>query len=283
MTASVLFQFDGVSCRYPDGTSGVTDCSLTIERGSRTVVMGVNGAGKTTFLQLLNGILRPCCGMIRFNGQPVDYSRAGLYRLRAQVGLLFQNPDSQLLSASVEEDVSFGPINLGYDTAVVRSSVAAALQTVGMTDCADRPVQALSYGQKKRIGIAGLLAMQPEVLVLDEPMAGLDQPMQTGLELLLDTLQRQGMTIVIATHDSDFAYRWSDRMLLFAEGRCRRQLQTDHLAGSLPLLNELGLGAPSVLSLYHALLEQQLIPQPATPPRTVADLIRQVAANPRSV
>ena len=285
MTSPELFRLAGASFNYPDGSRGLANCSLSIARGSRTAIMGANGAGKTTLLLLLNGILRPGSGTVCFNGQPLDYSRSGLRCLRSQVGLLFQNPDNQLLSASVQEDVSFGPLNLGLGKQDVAARVQEALETVGMLGYGDRPVQALSYGQKKRVCIAGLLAMQPEVLILDEPMAGLDQQMQHELEAILDTLHQRGMTIVIASHDSDFIYRWSDRILLLSEGSCSAMLQTDQLSGSSQSLTALGLGVPAVLSLYHALQQQQMITATTSTPRSITELIsviRQQSAQPRS-
>ncbi|MHB8058866.1 MAG: energy-coupling factor ABC transporter ATP-binding protein [Desulfuromonadaceae bacterium] len=218
MTDATL-SLNGVSYRYPDGTPALNDCSLKIRRGSRTAVLGANGAGKTTMFLHLNGILRPSVGQVYRDGVPLDYSRSGMKSLRSQVGLVFQNPDSQLFSASVREDVSFGPMNMGLNEAEVRLRVEEALLAVGMTANADKPVHNLSYGQKKRVCIAGVLAMQPEVVVLDEPMAGLDAAMQDELTAVLDVLHKTGMTIIIATHDLDFAYGWADEAIVLQSGR----------------------------------------------------------------
>jgi len=214
-----ILKFDGVSFQYPDGTRALDSCSLTIRRGSRTAVLGANGAGKTTMFLHLNGILRPSAGQVYWDEAPLDYSRGGMRKLRSQVGLVFQNPDSQLFSASVREDVSFGPMNLRLEEAVVRKRVEDALLAVGMAESADKPVHNLSYGQKKRVCIAGVLAMQPEVVVLDEPMAGLDAAMQEELTVVLERLHASGMTIVIATHDLDFAYGWADEAIVLQSGR----------------------------------------------------------------
>ena len=218
MTDATL-TLDGVSYRYPDGTPALNDCSLKIRRGSRTAVLGANGAGKTTMFLHLNGILRPSVGQVYREGVPLDYSRSGMKRLRSQVGLVFQNPDSQLFSASVREDVSFGPMNMGLAETEVRRRVEEALLAVGMTENADKPVHNLSYGQKKRVCIAGVLAMRPEVVVLDEPMAGLDAAMQDELTVVLEMLHKTGMTIIIATHDLDFAYGWADEAIVLQSGR----------------------------------------------------------------
>ena len=218
MTDAIL-TLGNVSYCYPDGTPALDNCSLMIRRGSRTAVLGANGAGKTTIFLHLNGILRPSAGQVLCDGIPLDYSRAGMRQLRSQVGLVFQNPDSQLFSASVREDVSFGPMNMGLAETIVRKRVEKALLDVGMADSADRPVHNLSYGQKKRVCIAGVLAMQPEILVLDEPTAGLDASMQNELETILDQLHTAGMTTIISTHDLDFAYGWADDVIVLRAGR----------------------------------------------------------------
>ena len=214
-----ILKLEDVSYRYSDGTRALDNCSLTVRRGTRTAVLGVNGAGKTTMFLHLNGILRPTAGQVLCEGIPLDYSRSGMRTLRSRVGMVFQNPDSQLFSASVREDVSFGPMNLGLEEAVVRTRVEEALLAVGMTDSADKPVHNLSYGQKKRVCIAGVLAMQPEIVILDEPMAGLDVDMQEELTDILERLHAAGMTIVIATHDLDFAYGWADEVIVMQNGR----------------------------------------------------------------
>ena len=221
--SDAILSLKDVSYSYPDGTNALNDCSLTIRRGMRTAVLGANGAGKTTMFLHLNGILRSSTGCVQWEETPLDYSRDGMRKLRSHVGMVFQNPDSQLFSASVREDVSFGPMNLGLPKKIVRERVEEALLAVGMTESADKPVHNLSYGQKKRVCIAGVLAMRPEVLVLDEPMAGLDIAMQEELTLVLERLHAAGMTIIIATHDLDFAYGWADEAIVLQSGRLLAQ------------------------------------------------------------
>lgn len=249
---NVLLQLKNVSYRYPDGTGALADCSLTVAHGSKTAVLGSNGAGKTTLFLHLNGLLRPVKGELLFDNAPYDYSRAGLRTLRSKVGLVFQNPDSQLFSACVREDVSFGPMNMGLADAVVRQRVEKALQAVGMLDSADKPVHNLSYGQKKRVCIAGVLAMQPELLVLDEPMAGLDTAMQRELTGILDELHRAGMTIIIATHDLDFAYGWADSAVVLQKGRLLAGGPPAEVLGRTDVQLELG-GEPFVAEVTRSL------------------------------
>lgn len=251
--------------RYGDGSVGLSACSLGIRRGTRNALLGANGSGKTTLLQHINGLLKPTAGTVQFDGRPLDYSRAGLAALRRRVGLVFQNPDRQLLSANVLEDVSFGPLNLGLDLARVRDRVAEALTAVGLQAYGERPVHQLSFGQKKRVCIAGVLAMQPELLLLDEPMAGLDAGMQADLLELLDRLVAQGITVLLTTHDVDFAYRWADTLHLLADGRCLGSFPADELPAHAEHLASAGQPLPSVIRLHRQLVARGQLPADARP------------------
>lgn len=273
-----LLELDHIGFRYPDGSVGLDGCSLSIGRGSRNALLGVNGSGKTTLFQHTNGLLRPQSGQVRYAGKPVDYSRSGLRELRSRVGMVFQNPDRQLFSASVQEDVSFGPLNLGLEQDVVRQRVAAALDAVGMGRFADKAVHNLSFGQKKRVCIAGVLAMEPELLVLDEPMAGLDVVAQEEFLAVLDDLHARGITLLLATHDIDFAYAWADRIHLMASGRCVDSMDAENLAGADEALKTVGLPLPEVVALVcrlraHGLLSAQ------TSPRSHRELLSMLETN----
>ncbi len=273
MKADPLLQLKDVVYRYPDGSLGLDGCSLSFARGSRHVVIGPNGSGKTTLFLHANGLLQAASGTVHFAGQPVDYGRSGLRTLRSKVGMVFQNPDRQLFSASVAEDVSFGPLNLGLDEDTVRQRVDAALLAVGMNEQADKPVHNLSFGQKKRVCIAGVLAMQPELLVLDEPKAGLDPAMQAGLLRVLDDLHKQGMTVVLSTHDVDFAYRWADWIHLIVSGRCTASFAANELPAHAAKLAVAGLPMPGVIALHAALVAQGLLPAAVPPPRSIEALL----------
>ncbi|WP_046469496.1 energy-coupling factor ABC transporter ATP-binding protein [Allosalinactinospora lopnorensis] len=191
---------------------------VEVRREEVLAVLGPNGGGKTTLLRLLSGSLAPQAGTVRLDGAEVRWNRRGLEELRRSVQLVFQDPDDQLFSASVTQDVSFGPLNQGLDTGAVRERVAWALEALGITALADQPTHLLSYGQRKRVVLAGAVAMRPSVLILDEPTAGLDP---AGVESLLETLEglrSAGTTLVVSTHDVDLAYRWADRALLLDRG-----------------------------------------------------------------
>jgi cobalt/nickel transport system ATP-binding protein len=191
---------------------------LAVRRGTRLALLGGNGSGKSTLLLHLNGTLRPARGEVCFDGTPIDTSRRGLAALRQRVALVFQDPDHQLFAGTVAQDVSFGPLNLGLDDIATRTRVAAALAAVGLADRAELPIHMLSHGQRKRAAIAGALAMRPEVLVLDEPSAGLDAEGVDGLLSHLDALHAAGMTIVFSTHDLALARHWADEVAIMHDG-----------------------------------------------------------------
>ena len=267
----VLLEFENVGFHYPDGNTGLDACSLNIQRGTRNALIGANGAGKTTLFLHANGLLRHQSGTIRYASAAIDYSRSGLRQLRSAVGLVFQNPDQQLFSASVQEDVSFGPLNLGLDMDTVRQRVKTALRAVGMTELADRPVHNLSFGQKKRVCIAGVLAMEPELLILDEPMAGLDHAMRSELLSVFDHLHSQGITLLLATHDIDFAYRWADRIHVMARGRCTAAFDAADFPDNAEALSAAGLPIPGIIELHRQLVALgHLTPQVS--PRSIGEL-----------
>lgn len=208
----------GVSFSYEAGAPVLEAADLALRAGRRVAVLGPNGGGKTTLFRLLAGTLAPSAGEVLLDGAPVVRTRRGLTALRSQVQLVLQDPDDQLFSASVAQDVSFGPVNLGLPPAVVRERVDGALAALGVAALADRPTHLLSFGQKKRVAIAGAVAMAPRLLVLDEPTAGLDP---AGVEELLETLdglQARGTTPVLATHDVDLAVRWADEVAVVHGG-----------------------------------------------------------------
>lgn len=214
-----VLELDGVSFEYPGAVRALNGVSVSIGRGRRTVVMGRNGSGKTTLFSLLNGVAHPSAGGVLFRGEPTRSDRGYQRELRRAVGMVFQDADSQVFSASVREDVSFGPMNLGLAVEEVACRVGEALHDLGIEDLADRPVHALSHGQKKRVCLAGVLAMRPEVLVLDEPFSGLDPLIAGELAVLLTRMHEGGITLVMATHDIDFAYEWADDAVVLDAGR----------------------------------------------------------------
>ncbi|WP_228975838.1 ATP-binding cassette domain-containing protein [Streptomyces sp. DH12] len=210
MTGSPVVELVGAGFAYEGGPAVLSGIDFAVPEGRSLAVLGRNGGGKTTLLRLLSGGLRCASGRLRLAGEDVAYDRAGLTRLRMAVQLVVQDPDDQLFAASVGQDVSFGPMNLGLPEEEVRDRVRGALEALDIVALEDRPTHLLSYGQRKRAAIAGAVAMRPRVLVLDEPTAGLDPHGQERLLAVLEGLRASGTTVVMATHDVDLALRWAD-------------------------------------------------------------------------
>jgi cobalt/nickel transport system ATP-binding protein len=255
----VLFDIDQLSHSYADGKVALKSISLVIEKGKRIALLGNNGAGKSTFFLHLNGILQPTSGAIRYQGKDVRYNRKSLRWLRNQVGLVFQDPDSQLFSASVVEDISFGPFNLGLSKEAVAQRVEWAMEQTETVELRDKPTHFLSVGQKKRVAIAGVLAMDPEVLILDEPTAGLDSYYSKQIMRVLEQVHEQEKTIIISTHDVNLAYQWADQIVVMHNGEILGQgdpvtvFQQDHW------LQKAHLDKPWILETFEYLSAESLL------------------------
>jgi cobalt transport protein ATP-binding subunit len=224
--------------QYPDGHPALLGVSFSIGPGEKVALVGPNGAGKSTLMLHFNGLLQGQ-GEVRVCGVPLSPSELG--RVRATVGLVFQDPDDQLFSPTVYEDVAFGPLHMGLPAAEVRQRVDQALQAVDMSAFARRVSHHLSVGEKKRIAIATVLSMQPEVLVLDEPTAGLDPRARRGLIRLLATLPQ---TIIASTHDLHFVQELFPRILIMDGGRIVADGPTERLLADAALLEAHGLEKP---------------------------------------
>lgn len=265
-----------VGYRYEDGTQALDDVSLSIGPQEKLVILGANGAGKSSLLALLNGSFRPSAGCVRLDGKAVSYDRKGLTLLRSKVGLVLQDPDDQLFAASVFEDVSFGPLNLGLSVEEARHRVAQALDVMEISDLSHRPTHLLSFGQRKRIAIAGILAMSPSVLLLDEPTAGLDPKGVEDLTKTLDALARRGVAVVVATHDMDVAYALADRVVVFAGGRVIMQGPPDRVFGDIGFSERSGLRLPIVYQISAGLRDLGLMESHDVSPRSADELLRRL-------
>jgi cobalt/nickel transport system ATP-binding protein len=268
---AALVALRGASYAYEDGPLVLTDLDFDVYEGRALALLGRNGTGKTTLMRLLSGGLRPREGRLTVDGSPVTYDRRGLTRLRTTVQLVVQDPDDQLFAASVAQDVSFGPLNLGLPDAEVRARVDEALAALDITALADRPTHLLSYGQRKRTAIAGAVAMRPRVLVLDEPTAGLDPDGQERLLATLGGLRASGTTVVMATHDVDLALRWADDAALLTPSGVHTGPAPETLART-DLLEQAGLRLPWGVAVTRLLRSQGLLTDPAAGPRTPDEL-----------
>lgn len=208
----------GIGFRHP-GVQVLSDVDLEIFAGERLALLGANGSGKSTLLRLLAGAIRPTAGRLDVDGSPYSYGRRGRNHLRQRVQLVLQDPDDQLFATSVAADVSYGPVNQGLSDEEVRRRVDDAMAAAEVADLADRVPHQLSYGQRKRVALAGALAMRPDVLLLDEPTAGLDPAATRNLLGTLGTLHDRGVAVVMATHDVDVAWAFAARAAVLVDGK----------------------------------------------------------------
>lgn len=243
MTESIL-QLEGVSYAYPDGPLAVKNLSVSIRKGERVAVLGRNGAGKSTFFLLCNGILEPESGRVACAGHTVTRKKADLLELHRRVGIVFQEAENQIIAVTVEGEVSFGPLNLGLSLPEVQRRTSHALSAMGLEDYSQRSPQYLSGGEKKRVTIADILAMEPDVILLDEPTSSLDPENVARLEEILDRLTQAGIALLVSTHDVDFAARFAQRGLVFAEGTLAADSTLDEIFSDSALLERAGLRKP---------------------------------------
>ncbi len=290
MNNDIVLEARDLHYHYDQEICALLGIDLTVRRGQRLAVLGANGAGKSTLFLHLNGTLKPERGEILINGRKAEYNRRGLLDWRQKVGLVFQNPDDQLFAPTVEQDVSFGPMNLGLDETEVAERVDEALFALGIEHLRQRPTHSLSFGQKKRAAIAGAVAMRPEVLILDEPSAGLDPRGVEELIVTLDELLLSGTTLVMATHDIELACGWADEVAVLRAGKVIEQGATETVLRDESTMNAAQLRLPLVLEFGARLQTMGWLPSHADLPRTreamlewldvaIAPIVARKAAN----
>jgi len=272
----LYFELTRLSYAYADGTHALTDITLQIPKGKKIALLGHNGAGKSTLFQHLNGILKPTAGSISFCGKALNYSRKALKELRQQVGIVFQDADNQLFSGTVKQDIAFGPLNLGWSTELIEEKIAWAIAQTEVEALLDKPIHFLSVGQKKRVAMAGVLAMEPSVLLLDEPTAGLDNYYSAQVLQYLATLENGERTILLATHDIPLAYEWADQIVVMEAGRIIYNGNPVELFFQEDLLERAHLERPWVFEMAIALQKKKLFEKNIKMPRSKKDLHRLI-------
>lgn len=265
-----LLEFQNVYYRYPMAESNAIDgLSLRLPTGKNTALIGQNGCGKSTLFLLADGLCQPDRGKIKLDGTPLTFDRASLNRWRQRVGLVFQDPEQQLVAPTVAADISYGLCNQGLPDAEVAQKVTKTLADFDLEQLAMWPLHHLSLGQKKRVSIAGVMALQPDLLLLDEPTAYLD-PIQTrNLLLELENIAKLGTTLLIATHDLDFVYQWADWILVMQSGRLLLEGETIEVFDRLATMPEFELGMPLLWQIWQSLPLALRHPQP---PRSIVEL-----------
>ncbi len=270
--SSIILEARDIRYRYPRGMEAICGISFHIRKKEKIALVGPNGAGKSTLLTMFNGMIRPDSGILLFDNEPIRYDTPSLRVLRKRVGFVLQNPDRQIIAPTVYQDVAFGPTNLGFGPTEVKETVTRALRHVGLEGFERRPPHQLSGGEKKRVAIAGVLAMDPDVLVFDEPTSGLDPSGSEDIMELLDELNHEGKTIIISTHDVELAYPWADRAILMTGGTILHEDIPEVAFGNLNSVRTAHLSLPTLLELYMELKKRGFL-LPGKKPRTVLDMM----------
>mgnify|MGYP000863664014 FL=1 len=257
---------------YGNGKPALDGVTVDICKGEKIAVMGSNGSGKSTFFLNLNGVYTPDKGKIVYREMTVN--KKNLNELRKNIGIVFQDPDNQIIASTVLAEVGFGPMNLKLPKDEVLKRVNKAMSYMDISDYKKRPPHYLSGGEKKRVSIADIIAMEPEVIIFDEPEAGLDPFNTLMLEEVLAKLDSEGKTILISTHDVDFAYRWAERILVFCRGKIIADGTPLEIFLNKAVLKQANLKQPTLLEFYELLVEKHILRDEGVYPRSIQEFKR---------
>ena len=276
LLSEIILEAKNLDFIYPDGTKALNDLSIKVPKGKKLALLGPNGAGKSTLFLHFNGILQPQFGELSFAGKRISYKRRELKKLRKSVGIVFQDPDKQLFSASVLEEISFGPFNLGLSESEVKNRVDEAMSTLGISDLKDRPTHLLSYGQKKRVSIASILAMKPKVIIFDEPTVWLDPKQAEEMIVFFNQLQQKGITVIISTHNVDLAYFWADYIYVMKAGKLIGEGIAEEVFQDELLISEASLVQPWLVEVYQGLKQKGLVKDGSYIPRNKKEFLELI-------
>ena len=247
-----------LSYTYHDGTQALKNVNIKIRKGEKIAIMGPNGAGKSTLFSHFNGLNEPTSGHVEIDGEKIIFERDELIKVRQKVGIVFQDPNDQLFAPTVKEDVAFGPMNLGLDYDEVEKRIRESLEMVGMSGFEEKTPHHLSGGQQKRVAIAGIIAMRPDIMILDEPTAGLDPE---GVEKVLDILNKlnnEGISIVISSHDIEMVNQFADKIFVLHDGEIIAEGDKHQIFSNKELLKKAHLKAPVTTEILYKLKENGL-------------------------
>ncbi len=250
-----MLKAENIFYSYDDGTKALKGIDFQISQGEIVALVGKNGAGKSTLFLNFNGILRPDEGNIFVDGDMLKYDKKSLIKCRQKLGIVFQNPDDQIFAPTVEEDVAFGPLNLKLSQDETQKRVSEALKRVGMSGFEKKAPHNLSGGQKKRVAIAGILAMKPEIMILDEPTSGLDPVGVRKIIKLLKELNNEGMTILISTHDVDLVVEYADKVYVIVDGEIIGKGTPNEIFNNMEIIKKANLRLPLIAELFKKLEE----------------------------
>lgn len=258
---------------YDDNkTYALNGLSLRIKSGRKVAVMGANGSGKSTFFLALNGINRLSKGSLKIYGEEIKYDKKSLIKIRSMVGIVFQDPEKQLFSASVGQEISFGALNMGMGDNDAKEAVEYICERLSITPYIDRATHSLSGGQKKQVSIADVLVMNPKVVILDEPFSSLDPRHADLVKQAIDLLVKENVTVLISTHDPDFAYSWADEIVVIDEGRVIAHDLPEEIFLNEDIISRANIKIPTIFEFINKLSNAGKIPKNKYP-RTTDELI----------
>lgn len=249
---------ENLSFTYPDGTQALKNINIEIEKGEKVAIIGPNGAGKSTLFSHFNGLTEPTSGCVKIEDKPISFEKDELLKVRQKVGIVFQDPNDQLFAPTVKEDIAFGPMNLGLSYDEVEKRVEDALKMVGMENYEDKTPHHLSGGQQKRIAIAGIIAMKPELMILDEPTAGLDPDGVEKVLNIMNQLNEEGMTLIISSHDIDMISKYADKIFVLYNGEIIESGNKNKIFSDMELLKKAHLRTPITTEILYNLKESGL-------------------------
>jgi cobalt/nickel transport system ATP-binding protein len=241
--------------KYPDNTHAIKGLSIRVEKGKKIGIVGPNGAGKTTLFLHLNGVYKPFSGKIFFEGKEIKYNKREMIRLRSKVGIVFQDSNVQLFSSSVFQEISFGPMNLGLSEDEVKARVEKVIDQLDIRNLRDRPTHFLSGGEKKKVSIAAILSMEPEVIILDEPLANLDPKSAKDIMGILEGLNEDGKTIIISTHDVNSIYSWADYIYIINDGKILKEGKPQEIFEDTKVLKSANLQKPWIVDVFEQIIK----------------------------
>ena len=268
----VLIEVNDLEYSYSMGKKALKNINLKVFSKEKVAVVGANGAGKSTLFLALNGIIKPDKGEIRYRGSRIGYARKDIMNLRRKVGIVFQDPDNQIIASTVYKEVSFGPMNLKLGKEEVKKRVEDALEYMEIEEYKDRPPHYLSGGEKKRVAIADILAMKPECILFDEPTASLDPAGTAGLEEILNKISEEGITVILSTHDVEFVYRWADRVLVFSDGECIASGKPEEIFTDEEIVKRARIKKPVFLEILEILNKYGILEQGSSKLRTMEEM-----------
>lgn len=214
-----MIKTENLTYQYPDGTKALKDVSVDGSKGNCIALIGENGAGKSTLMSALIGLIKPTEGKVLFKGEPLSYKKKDLYTFRKTIGLVIQESDKQVFYSGIYDDIAFALRNMGMDVDEIDKRVKTAMEATGIIGIAERPIHYLSYGQKKRVAMAGVLAMEPGIMLMDEPTLGLDPKSKAGVKSIIHDALGNGIKIILSSHDMDFIYEFCDYTYVLHHGK----------------------------------------------------------------